>query len=58
MAANAEREADRNTRAPRAHALGLVNGVSDTQPAILKAAMETAQKIAMKSPLAVHGSKV
>ncbi len=44
--------------AERGHAVGFINAVEADAEAALKAAMETAERIAAKAPLAVAGSKV
>ena len=43
--------------AARALALGLVNEVFDSQPAMLAAAMQCAREIASKPPVAIWGTK-
>ena len=48
----------RRLGAARAHALGFVNELFDTQEQMLAHVMGVAEEIAAKSPLAVHGSKV
>ncbi|MDD2712039.1 MAG: enoyl-CoA hydratase-related protein [Simplicispira sp.] len=47
----------RRLPAARALALGLVNGVFDTQDAMLAAALQCAQEIAAKPPVAIWGTK-
>jgi enoyl-CoA hydratase len=47
----------RRLPAQRAMAVGLVNDVFETQPAMLEAAMEMAREIAEKPPVAIWGSK-
>lgn len=47
----------RRLPAARAHALGLVNEVFDTQAAMLDAALQCAAEIAAKPPVAIWGSK-
>ncbi len=48
----------RRLSAARAHALGFVNELFDTQDQMLAHVTALAEEIAAKSPLAVHGSKV
>jgi enoyl-CoA hydratase len=50
--------AGRRLSAKKAHELGFVTELFDSQDQMLKHVMELAQEIASKSPLAVHGSKV
>lgn len=47
----------RRLPAARAHALGLVNEVFDTQAAMLDAALQCAAEIAAKPPVAIWGTK-
>ena len=47
----------RRLQAERAHEIGLVNAVYETQEEMLFAVLETAREIAARSPLAVWGSK-
>jgi len=50
--------AGRRLSAKKAHELGFVNELFDSQDAMLKHVFDLAHEIASKSPLAVHGSKV
>lgn len=50
--------AGRRLSAKKAYDLGFVNELFDTQEQMLNHVLELAGEIAMKSPLAVHGSKV
>ena len=50
--------AGRRLPAKKAHELGFVNEIFDTQEQMLKHVFALAAEIASKSPLAVHGSKV
>src|SRR5690606_38882599 len=47
----------RRLPAAEAKALGLVNHVFDTQPAMLEAALQCAAEIAAKPPVAIWGTK-
>lgn len=47
----------RRMPAARAHELGLVNEVFDDRDSMMHAVMATAEEIASKSPLAMHGTK-